>query len=138
MVSFASNISDSQDVQYVSSRSPPASTNSHIRRPPVPQSFSSMQSHHVGHGQAQHPRLPGLPSQIIPPKTTRKKGPVPKLYDGECCKSKFVCIKTTYNCLFKSVATKQVDFIIMSFPAKDARAFIGGRFLRQEPSDARA
>lgn len=89
MMSFASNISDAQDVQYVSSRSPPAATNSHIRKPPVPPSFSSMQSHNVGHEQAQHPRLPSLPSQLISqsaPKTTRKKGPVPKLYDGECCK----------------------------------------------------
>ena len=141
MMSFASNISDAQDVQYVSSRSPPAATNSHIRKPPVPPSFSSMQSHHVGHEQAQHPRLPSLPNQLISqsaPKTTRKKGPVPKLYDGECCKSNFVRVKTVVNCIFKSVATKQVDFIIMWFPAKDARAFTGGRFLRQEPSDARA
>jgi len=88
-MNFASNISDSQDVQFVS-WSPPAS---HIRKPPAPPVFSSMQQ--VGHEQAQHPRLP-MPSQLMPvlptvPKATRKKGPVPKLYDGECCKSISAC-----------------------------------------------
>ena len=43
-----------------------------------------------------------------------------------------------FHCIFKSVATKQAVFIIMSFPVKDARAFTGERFLRREHFDARA
>ena len=142
MMSFASNISDSQDVQLVSSRSPPASNSynhSHIRKRPVPFSVPEIQA---AQAQQLNSRLP-MPSQMMPvlpnaPKSTRKKGPVPKLYDGECCKSNSNCSVLFFHCIFKFVATKQAVFIIMSFPVKDARAFTGERFLRREHFDARA
>ncbi|CAG5102257.1 Oidioi.mRNA.OKI2018_I69.chr1.g216.t1.cds [Oikopleura dioica] len=83
MLNFASNISDGEDVQFINSSIPTTSkspvmhrpTASPIRRPPIT-------SASIAGPPMQHPRLP-VPNIEKP---TKKKGPVPKLYDGECCK----------------------------------------------------
>lgn len=134
MLNFASNISDGEDVQFVNASIPSTSkspilhrpTSSPIRRPPIPSSSVAGPPQQI-----QHPRL------MIPniEKPTKKKGPVPKLYDGECCKSKKS--KREFYSPYKSAEIKQVDSTTTSSPVKAARDSTEERFWKRGRSGAK-